>query len=505
MDLVVGSGPSGVAAASALLEAKREVTMLDIGREPPEAARDLATVLAAVSPADWTPLERKRLRGEPAGADPARKLAFGSDFAYLSPREAGLEQKGVRALVSGAKGGLSAVWGASVLPFPEDEIRDWPVDPSELRPHYERAAALLGVSGARDRLEPLFPYHAPPKEPLPLSLQGKAVLARLDGRAESLAAAGFTTGRARHAASGAACRNAGTCLSGCVYGAIWCASSAVDALSKRPGFRYVSNARAVGYELRDEGVRVHVAREGASRATFDGDRLFLALGPLATARLVCASLGPPPEPLALLTQPYFVLPVMLREKPAGAPEPGAHTLAQLFLELRDPAISPRLAHLQLYGWNEVMERKLPRLLRALAPRLMAFQAYLHSDHGVPVKVVPWGRGEDVKLELRAGTRAQAVAAARAVVKKLSAHGEELGFTSLTPLWRLGKPGEGNHVGGLFPMRSRPGPWETDRAGRLGGKGPVHLVDASVLPSLPATTFTYAVMANASRIATEASA
>jgi choline dehydrogenase-like flavoprotein len=40
-------------------------------------------------------------------------------------------------------------------------------------------------------------------------------------------------------------------------------------------------------------------------------------------------------------------------------------------------------------------------------------------------------------------------------------------------------------------------------GRLHGHERVHLVDSSVLPSIPATTFTYAVMANASRIASEA--
>lgn len=39
-------------------------------------------------------------------------------------------------------------------------------------------------------------------------------------------------------------------------------------------------------------------------------------------------------------------------------------------------------------------------------------------------------------------------------------------------------------------------------GRPHGLSRVHVVDASVLPSIPATTISYLVMANAHRIATE---
>jgi choline dehydrogenase-like flavoprotein len=50
------------------------------------------------------------------------------------------------------------------------------------------------------------------------------------------------------------------------------------------------------------------------------------------------------------------------------------------------------------------------------------------------------------------------------------------------------------------MRQNPGPLETDVRGQLRDLPGVHLVDSSVLPSLPATTFTYTVMANADRVA-----
>ena len=67
---------------------------------------------------------------------------------------------------------------------------------------------------------------------------------------------------------------------------------------------------------------------------------------------------------------------------------------------------------------------------------------------------------------------------------------------------LGVPGDGNHSGGTFPMRKSPGDMETDSLGRPTGFRHVHVIDASVFPSLAATTITLTAMANAHRIASE---
>jgi choline dehydrogenase-like flavoprotein len=69
--------------------------------------------------------------------------------------------------------------------------------------------------------------------------------------------------------------------------------------------------------------------------------------------------------------------------------------------------------------------------------------------------------------------------------------------------QFAEPGRSYHSGGTFPMRTRPGKFETDVLGQPTGLERVHLVDASVFPSIPATTITLTVMANAHRIASEA--
>ena len=69
-----------------------------------------------------------------------------------------------------------------------------------------------------------------------------------------------------------------------------------------------------------------------------------------------------------------------------------------------------------------------------------------------------------------------------------------------PALQIAPPGRGFHSGGSFPMRAEPGEFECDRLGRPHGFMRVHVVDSTVFPSIPATTITLSVMANAHRIA-----
>ena len=52
------------------------------------------------------------------------------------------------------------------------------------------------------------------------------------------------------------------------------------------------------------------------------------------------------------------------------------------------------------------------------------------------------------------------------------------------------------------MKKNPIGLESDTLGRIAGLKRVYIIDASVLPSIPATTITLSVMANAHRIAME---
>ena len=73
---------------------------------------------------------------------------------------------------------------------------------------------------------------------------------------------------------------------------------------------------------------------------------------------------------------------------------------------------------------------------------------------------------------------------------------------ILPMTSVSPAAKSYHFGGSFPHSDRRAGLETDRLGRLEGWENIHLVDASVFPNVPATTFTLTIMANAHRIATE---
>ena len=64
-------------------------------------------------------------------------------------------------------------------------------------------------------------------------------------------------------------------------------------------------------------------------------------------------------------------------------------------------------------------------------------------------------------------------------------------------------GWGFHFAGTLPMRRSPGKFETDMFGRLWNSKRIHVIDGSILPSLPAKNLTLTIMANAARIAANA--
>ena len=71
--------------------------------------------------------------------------------------------------------------------------------------------------------------------------------------------------------------------------------------------------------------------------------------------------------------------------------------------------------------------------------------------------------------------------------------------SLFLFYRTKKFGFGYHIGSTFPMKKNPNNFETDILGRMSCFPGMHIVDGSILPTLPAIPLTYLIMANALRI------
>lgn len=520
--VVIGSGPAGVAAARALTDAGRHVTILDAG-DTIEADRMMAfDALAKAEPEDWPAELVQSARGSfPVTTKHVPlKPAYGSLRPYaLDDKDLPVLRDGVETLPSLALGGLSNAWGASMLPVRRSDIRDWPLTLDELVPHYRAVLRFIPIAAESDELSEILPLYTSSPGSLHRTPQMSMVLGHLRAHTASLRTAGFTFGASRLAVATSEkdanrCRYSGLCLYGCPYHAIYNASDTLHALVRDHGVAYRGGVYVDRLAPATDAVTIHAHERGhpATKIQLTASRVFVACGALSSTRLMLDSMGRAPNSRHLIDSQYFLIPMATgRTVPTRVATQG-NTLAQVFLELDDHRISRYTTHMQLYGYNDLMisplSARLPlnmdmleRVLRPVVGRMIVIQGYLHSHDspGMTVHLVADG------VRVVGDDPADGATRVRRLVRRLAANTRSLGMAPIPGLTQVGRPGKGNHLGGSFPMRRAPREMETDTIGRLPCWDRVHMVDASVLPSVPATTVTLTVMANAHRIATAVAA
>lgn len=517
--VVLGSGPAGVAAASALVDAGLHVTVLDAGDRIEPGRMEVFDALARSEPERWPPELARRARDAfpvDIGHVPP-KPAYGSLFPYaLDDPDLPITSENADTLSSLAYGGLSNAWGASILPFRQRDIEDWPISLGELEPHYEAVLRFVPVAAEWDELSEALPLYTGAPGALRRGPQAEMLLAHMRRHAAALRAAGFTFGASRLAVVASAgglrrCRYSGMCLYGCPYGSIYNAAHTLETLVRggRVDYRggiYIDRLTEAGDSV---AIDFHGRRRPADTGRLVASRVFVACGPISSTRLMLQSMGRV-RLARLRDSQYFVIPMVThRAAPVSVARQG-NTLAQVFLELEDGRISEYPMHLQIYGYNDIVLSALARRLRlgaarlepALRPllgRLVVIQGFLHSADSPGLTVACDADGIRVAGESPA---VGAVCMSR-LVRRLAMNGRHLGMVPVPGLVHVGRPGKSNHLGGSLPMRREPGELETDVLGRVPKWTRVHIVDASIFPSVPATTVTISVMANAHRIATAA--
>jgi choline dehydrogenase-like flavoprotein len=523
---IIGSGAAGVACAKALTRRGIDVTVFDGGERLEPEIEEVRRRMAGQRVAQWNAADVRLLqdkmqatvRGLP------KKLTFGSDYAFRDVHDfLRVEQENASILSSLAQGGLTNMWGGNIVPWRSADFAGWPIALADLEPHYRAVLQFMPIAGVKDALAEEYPlYHDKPGF-LRLSNQASEMLADLERNRIKLGRAGMNFGRARLAVRAATpgdrtsgCEYCGQCLYGCVYGHIY---SAFDTLQELRDSRAIRHASGVLIEkFEDFGSKVQLtARVASDNSTcnFEFDRVFIAAGVVPTARLVLHSLGIYDFPLQLKDSQYFLVPFLRWKATRGVRSEALYSLSQIFVEMTDAMISSHTIQLQFYSYSGIYERVLrnmfpfatqwiPGFLDAVLGRLFILQNYLHSeDSGTMSLTLRRGSGAEAgTLQLTGHINEKTQPIIRSVIKKLVGQARNFGGVPAWPRLEIAPVGKGYHCGGSFPMKSQPKRLETDRLGRLGGAGRVHVVDASVLPDTCATTLVYTAMANAHRIATE---
>jgi choline dehydrogenase-like flavoprotein len=516
---VIGSGPAGTACTKALLARGADVLMLDAGIELEIDRAKIVRELGAMKPSQWPPQRIAILKNgmSATGKGILKKLAFGSDYPYRDAEQhAPWRGDGASVLPSLALGGFSTVWGAAMLPYRDDDLESWPVKSSDLQSHYRAVLQFTGLAAQRDSLEELFPLYCNNSGKLQLSQQASSLLQNLERNRAELNKSGWRFGRARLAlrteddSKGAGCVYCGMCLYGCPYGCIYNSADTVSEMRSQKNFNYQRDV--IVTRLRENSEKVFIEaynRQTRAPFSFEARRVYLGAGIVPTTEILLRSQNAYDRLLRTCDSQYFIFPLLLARRARGARNEAAYTLSQLFIELNNPQISPRTVHVQIYTFNEIVAeaiRKSLGPLKCFAPpleeRVLVGQGYLHSDDSPEIEMTLKRDGERDYLQLRVHENPKTHRIVKKVLREFARQSRRLGAIPLAPLLQLTLPGRGFHSGGTFPMRARPGEFESDCLGRPHGWSRVHAVDASVFPSVPATTITLPVMANAHRIGAE---
>ena len=507
MIYIIGSGPSGVAAAVALVKRGLHPTVLDAGVEPDPSVSALKARLASVEPDEWTSEDLSRIKGiGPDGRSGIpRKLHFGSDFAYRDiDRRSAAAAEHVTMLRSFARGGLSNVWGGVMQPLSSADFHSWPIGFGELAPHYAEVRRMMDL-GLDENVH--------------VSAQSQAFYDDLESHQNDLDRQGIhfdyakVAVRTRDDGAKKGCRYCGLCLYGCPYDAIFNAANLLSSLVCHGSVSYVSGVIVDRISSMDGRLRIEArSTTGDGVRLFETGKVFLAAGVLETARIVLNSTNLKSASVLARQSDIFTIPILRFRSSGQVDRERISTLSQIVLRVEDEGICAQPVHLQLYGYNDLYMSILQRrfgtvavpmkpVLNCAVERLFVAFGYLHSEVSSAIRIIRLATSSgSLRLESRFNIEGQHVG--RAVARKLLRNRK---YFNALPLWfdvRFDEPGAGHRIGGSFPMRRTPEPHETNQWGVLPDLEGVHLVDASVLSSISAAPIAFTAMANAHRICSE---
>jgi ferredoxin len=520
--LIIGAGPAAAGAALALSgDPDVEIRVIDVGGRL-EADNDAARLrMAAAAPTEWSSSDVRivsesahRTEGNPL----PEKRNFGSDFPFhdFGQLEGVSGEGGVNThVVSGAYGGFTNTWGAQTMVYSAASFDDWPFPRSELEADYRAILSQIPYAGEHDDLAEYHPLWGDAEHLPSLSENAVRILDAYRRHRVQVRRRGVIVGRARLALRASACVKCGLCMTGCPYSYVYSASQTFDQLIADKKITYVGGYLALRLGESEEGAFVE-ARNLATGAveTLRADKIFVACGAIGTTRLVASSLDMFSEPIHFQESVQFVMPFVSIRATSALTQDDSFTLNQFNMLLPFDEAGKDLVQIHGYPYNDAMDDAIPQILKTPAMRRIRAMVLKRVTVGLGYLPSWWSPGFDLTLErpgssgdlapLSIGHSAldtgQSSKRLRQVNGRLVRVAPFLGVAPVLPMVSLSAPGKSYHFGGSFPHATKPSGRESDTLGRVDSWRSIHLVDASVFPTVSATTFTLTIMANAHRIA-----
>ncbi len=494
---VVGAGAAAFGVLSALLKKNDfDVVVFDIGETIAPAP------LSDVSPNKFYNRIYKEIRLLHSFKFPPPK----THFARQIPQQA-VGQR-LKIFKSQSFGGLTNYWGATMLPFTDQEMARWPIDREALEPYYQRVAEVAGLAGRDDALNQYFIRDfstRPPIRPIFMLSYLDEVVNRSKNRQPARRRGGFRIisglnrcGLETREEHPNHCVYCGECMAGCFKDSVYSARQTIKKYLENPQIRYVKD-RVVRVNKKNSSLEIETEK-GLEEKGFD--KIFLAAGCLHSTEIVMRSLGLR-DRLTVADNAVYVFPILyLGKLPPSAYHQDYLSLCNIILGCIPEEGSEHFAQVQIYPnfdylWRYNIPLKLWPIVRPIAsffrPRLFWGRLYLHSDYSQAYSIEL--KNDQLKMEhIRNADPAGRVKVLMSSIRKAVNH-QGFFIPPISPL----RQRVNSHYTSTIPYNG-----EKIKISSLGEIMPdVYVCDSSVFPEMPAINPGFTIMANAWRIADEA--
>jgi len=470
--IIIGSGPTGIASAIALLSRGVEVMILE-SQSDTESYLTKERELYLSKPLDEVKKQLLQLEALQTISLPGhpQKTVLGNKLS-TSVSEFSGENHGIQ--ISASVGGLSKIWGATLLPLNFEKMNlgfatkkiDW----------YMR--------------EVLRTLSIPQTYPVPIEVKLNSI--------EKMPLAVFSEGKND-------CLGLGICLSGCPRNAIWSADQALEILRNHPNFQILTDNNVLRVEETTEYVRILARTSDGREFDYEADKIFLAAGPISSHEILVRS-GFSERGIDLLETPMTLIPFIRLGKNKAQSNGKALAANYLkfcnvkngtsFIQLYEP--NQFLASKSKYFANRIIRNKwIPKTLFNLVGVAMVY-----SESVDPKNLTINSKIGDNDGQLR--TSISTLGSGRRIAINLKTRFLLLrgGYLLLLMLAKQTPPGSSIHYGGTYPMKANPANGEVDVLGCLKNHPRIHLVDSSIFPVIEPGPITLSLMTNAYRIGFE---
>lgn len=512
--IIVGSGPSGVAAALGFAENGIVPLILDVGHEalnvePPDInfydyrkTHDSFNIMIGENHEVLKHVLNKKT-ASPKISSPYMGFVT-RDAEQLTPVS---ESSSV--VQSFAMGGLANAWGAGLYRFIDDDLVNLPINAAELLPYYDKLTKEIGISGADDDLTPFFGSTDSLLKPIQLSNKSEKLLFAYQKKRKKLNAEGIFIGRPRLGVltenydNRAACdyHNLEMWFPALPY--IYTPSFTLKKLMRENKVIYHKSVIVKNWLRENDQIVVYAQNiNDNSSLSFKCKKLILAAGTINSAKIVLNSKKDFRTKLPLKDNSLVQIPLIFPSFIGRELEKNALSLTNLnvvfdlkefrlklqgsIIELSSPA---RAIFYEMLPFSAKDNLAFIRLfLQSILVLFLYFPSRKESTGHVTL-----GHGNYLEVYNPHGK------VDKKIIKKV-VH-TFLGMGIFTHSLFVRPPEHTMHYCGTLPMVENPAQdYQCSSMGEIYGERDVHVVDGSLFSYIPAKNLSFTLMANAMRIA-----